>query len=135
MTETLSIRLDSATKQRLDALARQSKRSKSFLAAEAIAAYVEQEEWQLGEIHAALGESIRVAEECLSGMSEQKAMGNWRLMTNGKQIFSRPRVEVLRSIMLNHWYHHRGQLSVYLRLLDVPVPVIYGRSADENPFA
>ena len=86
------------------------------------------------EIHAALGESIRVAEECLSGMSEQKAMGNWRLMTNGKQIFSRPRVEVLRSIMLNHWYHHRGQLSVYLRLLDVPVPVIYGRSADENPF-
>ena len=87
------------------------------------------------EIHAALGESIRVAEECLSGMSEQKAMGNWRLMTNGKQIFSRPRVEVLRSIMLNHWYHHRGQLSVYLRLLDVPVPMIYGRSADENPFA
>ena len=56
MTETLSIRLDSATKQRLDALSRQSKRSKSFLAAEAIAAYVEQEEWQLGEIHAAIGE-------------------------------------------------------------------------------
>jgi hypothetical protein len=41
---------------------------------------------------------------------------------------------MLRSIMLNHWYHHRGQLSVYLRLLDVPVPAIYGRSADENPF-
>jgi len=56
MTETLSIRLDSATKQRLDALSRQSKRSKSFLAAEAITAYVEQEEWQLGEIHAAVGE-------------------------------------------------------------------------------
>jgi predicted transcriptional regulator len=56
MTETLSIRLDPATKQRLDALARQSKRSKSFLAAEAIAAYVEQEEWQLGEIHAAVRE-------------------------------------------------------------------------------
>ena len=87
------------------------------------------------EIHAALTESIRAAEECLSGMSEQKARGNWRLMVNGKQAFGRPRVEVLRSIMLNHWYHHRGQLSVYLRLLDVPVPVIYGRSADENPFA
>ena len=56
MTETLSIRLDSATKQRLDALAKRSQRSKSFLAAEAIAAYVEQEEWQLGEIHAAIGE-------------------------------------------------------------------------------
>jgi RHH-type rel operon transcriptional repressor/antitoxin RelB len=56
MTETLSIRLDSATKQRLDALARHSKRSKSFLAAEAIALYIEQEEWQLGEIRAAIGE-------------------------------------------------------------------------------
>ncbi len=87
------------------------------------------------EIHAALEESIRTAEECVGGMSDQKAKGDWRLMVNGKQAFSRPRVEVLRSIMLNHWYHHRGQLSVYLRLLDVPVPVIYGRSADENPFA
>ncbi len=86
------------------------------------------------QIHSVLQESVRAAEECLGGMSEQKAMGNWRLMTNGRQIFSRPRIEVLRSIMLNHWYHHRGQLSVYLRMLDVPVPVIYGRSADENPF-
>jgi len=56
MTETLSIRLDTETKQRLDSLARQSKRSKSFLAAEAIAAYVEQEEWQLGEVQAAVDE-------------------------------------------------------------------------------
>ena len=46
-----------------------------------------------------------------------------------------PRAALLRSIMLNHWYHHRGQLSVYLRLLDVPLPSIYGPSADENPFA
>ena len=56
MTETLSIRLDSETKERLTALARHSKRSKSFLAAEAITAYVEQEEWQLGEIRAAIDE-------------------------------------------------------------------------------
>jgi RHH-type transcriptional regulator, rel operon repressor / antitoxin RelB len=55
-TETLSIRLDAGTKQRLDALARYSKRSKSFLAAEAIAAYVQQEEWQLGEIQAGIKE-------------------------------------------------------------------------------
>jgi predicted transcriptional regulator len=52
MTETLSIRLDAETKKRLDALAHRSKRSKSFLAAEAIAQYVEAEEWQLGEIQA-----------------------------------------------------------------------------------
>jgi RHH-type transcriptional regulator, rel operon repressor / antitoxin RelB len=56
MTETLSIRIDSQTKKRLDALARRSRRSKSFLAAEAIAAYVESEEWQIGEIHAGIAE-------------------------------------------------------------------------------
>ena len=88
----------------------------------------------LGEIHAALDESARFAEGCLSGMSEQAALGTWRLTLRGRELFTKPRVGLLRSIMLNHWYHHRGQLSVYLRLLDVPVPVIYGRSADENPF-
>jgi uncharacterized damage-inducible protein DinB len=87
------------------------------------------------EIHAAFEQSVREAEECLKGMTEQKAQGPWRLMVKDKEIFSKPRINVLRSIMLNHWYHHRGQLSVYLRLLDVPVPVIYGRSADENPFS
>ena len=56
MTETFSIRLDAEPKQRLDSLARQSKLSKSFLAAEAIAAFVQQEEWQLGEVHAAIEE-------------------------------------------------------------------------------
>jgi uncharacterized damage-inducible protein DinB len=87
------------------------------------------------QVHAALDESIRTAEECLGSMSDQTAMGNWRLTVHGKEAFTQPRIAVLRSIVLNHWYHHRGQLSVYLRLLDVPVPVIYGRSADENPFA
>jgi uncharacterized damage-inducible protein DinB len=87
------------------------------------------------EIHAALDRSVRAAEDCLNGMSEQAALGSWRLTLKGKQVFSKPRIGVLRSIMLNHWYHHRGQLSVYLRLLEIPVPVIYGRSADENPFA
>jgi RHH-type rel operon transcriptional repressor/antitoxin RelB len=56
MTETLSIRIDSETKKRLDALSKRSNRSKSFLAAEAIAAYVESEEWQLGEIHAGIAD-------------------------------------------------------------------------------
>ena len=54
MTQTLSIRIDSDTKKRLDALARRSKRSRSFLAAEAVAAYVEAEEWQLSEIQAGI---------------------------------------------------------------------------------
>ena len=56
MTETLSIRIDSETKKRLDALSKRSKRSKSFLAAEAIAAYVDSEEWQLAELHAGITE-------------------------------------------------------------------------------
>jgi uncharacterized damage-inducible protein DinB len=87
------------------------------------------------DILATLDASIKAAEEYLGGVSESAVMGNWRLTSKGKEVFTIPRVGLLRSIMLNHWYHHRGQLSVYLRLLDVPVPVIYGRSADENPFA
>ncbi len=87
------------------------------------------------ELLAALDGSVTAAQEYLCGLSESAAMGSWRLTSNGKEVFSMPRVGLLRTIMLNHWYHHRGQLSVYLRLLEIPVPVIYGRSADENPFA
>jgi len=57
------------------------------------------------------------------------------MTAGGRELMTIPRAALLRSVMLNHWYHHRGQLSVYLRMLDVPIPVIYGRSADENPFA
>ena len=87
------------------------------------------------EILAAHEASVKAAEEYVSNVSESAALGNWSLTNKGKQVFTIPRVALLRTVMLNHLYHHRGQLSVYLRLLDVPVPVIYGRSADENPFA
>lgn len=69
MTETLSIRIDSETRRSLDALSRASKRSKSFLAAEAVAAYVAQEEWQLGEIHAGIREL-----DAGQGVSHQKVV-------------------------------------------------------------
>lgn len=88
----------------------------------------------LEEIHAAHEQSVRAAEDFLIGMSEQTALAGWCLTLKGQPISIKPRIAVLRSILLNHWYHHRGQLSVYLRLLEVPVPVIYGRSADESPF-
>jgi len=88
----------------------------------------------MAEVRETFEQSCRAAEECVSGMSEQSARANWRLIAHGKELFSKPRVAVLRSIMMNHCYHHRGQLSVYLRLLNVPVPIIYGRSADESPF-
>jgi len=67
-------------------------------------------------------------------MEDSKLMGTWKLTKNGKELMAAPRGAMVRSIMLNHWYHHRGQLSVYLRELDVLVPSIYGPSADENPF-
>jgi uncharacterized damage-inducible protein DinB len=79
--------------------------------------------------------SVKTAEQFIEGLTESSAMATWRLKANGHEILAIPRVELVRNIMLNHWYHHRGQLSVYLRLLEVPVPSIYGPSAGENPFA
>ncbi len=87
------------------------------------------------EILVALEASVKAAKDYLGGVSESAAGANWRATLNGKEVMAMPRAVMLRSIMLNHWYHHRGQLSVYLRLLEVPVPTIYGPSADENPFA
>ena len=81
------------------------------------------------------GQLRELGEQWLRQMTDDRAVGSWRLTKGDREIFTKPRYTVMRSIMLNHWYHHRGQLSVYLRLLEVPVPVIYGRSADENPFA
>ena len=86
------------------------------------------------EVLAALDMSLRTAEDYIASLDDKTATANWRLTSRGKEVFTMPRAELLRTIMLNHWYHHRGQLSVYLRLLEAPVPAIYGRSADENPF-
>jgi uncharacterized damage-inducible protein DinB len=87
-----------------------------------------------GELIPALDESVRTAKVTIGGWDDQKVMGTWQLIKDGKVLMAAPRVALLRSFMLNHWYHHRGQLSVYLRLLEIPVPSIYGPSADENPW-
>src|SRR5690606_19095335 len=68
-------------------------------------------------------------------LDEARAFATWRLTFGDHEVFALPRVVAFRTMALNHWYHHRGELVVYLRLLEVPVPVVYGRSADENPFA
>jgi uncharacterized damage-inducible protein DinB len=68
----------------------------------------------------------------LAGTSDVELMAPWSLKRSGQTIFSMPRAAVWRSFVLSHLVHHRGQLSVYLRLLDVPVPSIYGPSADEG---
>ncbi len=86
------------------------------------------------EVLASLDQSVNDVEQCLLNMSDEEARENWRLLRGSQELMSLPRVGFVRSIMMNHWYHHRGQLSVYLRLLDVPLPSIYGPSADESPF-
>ncbi len=86
------------------------------------------------EIRAAFEKSVGAAEQAFAKLDEQRAMGDWRLVYQGREIVRKSRVAALRTNMLNHMYHHRGQLSVYLRLLDVPLPMVYGPTADENPF-
>ena len=87
------------------------------------------------ELIPALDRSIAKAKSVLGGMDDATLTATWRLMQGDREVMAMPRVVFLRSTMLNHWYHHRGQLSVYLRELGVPIPSIYGPSADENPFA
>lgn len=67
----------------------------------------------------------------LAQATDAQLMEPWSLKMNGHTIFTLPRVVVLRSMVLNHIVHHRGQLSVYYRLSGVPVPATYGPSADE----
>jgi uncharacterized damage-inducible protein DinB len=87
------------------------------------------------ELVPALSESVAKARRALGGFDDGKMAEVWRLRSGGRDILAMPRVAFVRAIMLNHWYHHRGQLLVYLRLLNQSVPSVYGPSADENPFA
>jgi uncharacterized damage-inducible protein DinB len=64
--------------------------------------------------------------------TDAELLARWTLQRAGHEVFSLPRLTALRSFVLNHLIHHRGQLSVYLRLNDIPVPAIYGPSADEG---
>jgi len=72
------------------------------------------------------------ARAAIAGLSNEEFMKSWSLQNDGKTLLSMPKVGVLRSFMMNHLIHHRGQLSVYLRLNNVAVPSIYGPSADEG---
>ena len=81
-----------------------------------------------------LEESVAKARAVLGPMTDAQMQASWRLMNGDQTIMTLPRMAFLRTVMLNHWYHHRGQLSTYLRHLGVTLPSIYGPSADENPF-
>jgi len=87
------------------------------------------------ELLAELERSIATAQKVLGGMDDAALNSPWRMVMGGRELRSMPRAAVLRSILFNHWYHHRGQLTVYLRQTGALVPSVYGPSADENPFA
>jgi len=97
-------------------------------------AFVQQPARSTSELVPALQDSLARARRALGSLDDAAMNGTWRLMHEGKELMTMPRVAFVRAIMLNHWYHHRGQLLVYLRLLDIPVPSVYGPTADENPF-
>ena len=82
----------------------------------------------------ALTASVAKAREHLGGFDDARMNATWRIVSGDREVMAMPRAAFVRAIMLNHWYHHRGQLLVYLRLLDLPVPSVYGPTADENPF-
>jgi uncharacterized damage-inducible protein DinB len=87
------------------------------------------------ELLPALDQSVAKAKQLLAGLDDAAVMAPLQLVRGDRVLFEIPRAALLRSIMLNHWYHHRGQLTTYLRILGVEIPSIYGPSADENPFA
>jgi len=101
----------------------------------ALPPFVQAEAATAAELVPALAESVAKAKRALGGFDDAKMGAMWRLQNAGQDVMAMPRVAVVRAIMLNHWYHHRGQLLVYLRLLNLPVPSVYGPTADENPFA
>lgn len=76
--------------------------------------------------------SVAQARKAIAEASDEDLMQPWTLLAGGRTVFTLPRVAVLRSFVMNHLIHHRGQLSVYLRLNNLPVPSIYGPSADEG---
>ncbi|HLI86660.1 MAG TPA: DinB family protein [Bryobacteraceae bacterium] len=86
------------------------------------------------ELLSAFDAGVAKARAALAGASDEHLMKPWSLLHSGKVLMTMPRTAVIRNFVLNHMVHHRAQLGVYLRLNDIPVPSIYGPSADENPF-
>jgi uncharacterized damage-inducible protein DinB len=80
-------------------------------------------------------ENLKKAKDILASTDDSRAVAEWKLTKDGNTVMSLPRIAFWRTVLFNHNYHHRGQLSAYLRELDVPLPSIYGPSADTNPFA
>jgi uncharacterized damage-inducible protein DinB len=87
----------------------------------------------LREVLDTLDHSAAYLRQTLPAMDDRRMSKTFQVVQGGRTLMSLPRAAFLRSIMLNHWYHHRGQLGVYLRLLGTAVPSSYGPSGDEMP--
>ncbi len=85
------------------------------------------------EVLEAHDKSVETAKKILPGFDDARMAESWSFIIEGKPMLTIPRAALLRSIMLNHWYHHRGQFGVYLRLMGCKVPSSYGPSGDEAP--
>jgi uncharacterized damage-inducible protein DinB len=86
------------------------------------------------ELLALFDKNSAEARRTLASASDEDLMKPWTLLSAGQKLFTMPRVAVVRSFMMNHLIHHRGQLTVYLRMTGAPVPGLYGPSADEGGF-
>ena len=84
------------------------------------------------EILAVFDKNVAEARAAIAGADDATFMSNWSLTMGGQTLMTMPKVAVVRSFVMNHVIHHRGQYSVYLRMTGVPVPSIYGPSADEG---
>jgi uncharacterized damage-inducible protein DinB len=80
-------------------------------------------------------ESIAAVRQILLTFDDAAMHEVWRLSVAGNQVVAQPRQQFIRDVMLSHWYQHRGQFSVYLRMLGAPVPASWGPSADEPPLS
>jgi uncharacterized damage-inducible protein DinB len=79
-------------------------------------------------------ENVKSSRAAIAGASDETLMRPWSLVAGGKTVMTMPKVAVLRSFVMNHMIHHRGQLAAFYRIAGVPIPSIYGPSKDEKPF-
>ena len=86
------------------------------------------------ELLAEFDKNVKDGRAALAAASDAELMKPWSLLNNGKTLMTLPKVAVVRGFVMNHLIHHRAQLGVYLRLNNIPVPAIYGPSADEGSF-
>jgi uncharacterized damage-inducible protein DinB len=86
---------------------------------------------RVADIVAMFDRNVAMAKTALQRQSTERLLASWQLKKNGQVVVQMPRLAMVRSLLMNHLIHHRGQLSVYLRLQNVPLPSIYGPTADE----